>query len=146
MAQLDGVVALWSEAERLWGDDVGPRERRGVGRKVYRHFLEVAERLPCAYAAITVESGLDDPATLRSGRASLAFQDFYVKREGMTPSALSELIARASSVAYVEQLDDGLYVSMTDVLNPSHVGVPDAQRLTLSAELGRMVGMGLRGH
>ena len=117
----------------------GARERaRSSGRKVLDRFRQVTEALRPSYAAINCERALPCPYDLGRGYSVHWFVDFYISRDYLGEKGLSE-IRRMYEQAYLDEWHGGVYVSCSDLFNPSGVSVPIDIREALSTRVARMI-------
>lgn len=118
-----GVLVLRTEGEAFCGPAVHTERARELGLRVYRRFLDVADRIPTTYGAILVEYSLEEPHELRRDPRSLAFRNFFLSRERLGHEVVAEVIGLAGEDAYVEQTGTGVYISMDTDFNPAGRGI-----------------------
>jgi hypothetical protein len=136
-----GVLVLRTEGEAFCGPDIHTKKARELGLRVYRRFLEVANRIPTTYGAILVEYSLEEPHELRRDPRSLAFRNFFLSRERLGDGVVAEVIRLAGEDTYVEHTGTGVYISMDTDFNPAGRGNSpnevDGTRARIPAVVGR---------
>lgn len=117
-------IAIWSSGPLFSGplDKRERRERRQLGAKMYRRFLDLIRKLEPSYAAFTVESPLECPTDLRRDPRSYAFNDFYVDANFLGASRTERVLALFPD-AYREPVAKGWYISCWGDFNPKHIQV-----------------------
>jgi len=95
---------------------------RDKGRKCYATFLHHCHLLSPDYAAILNEDSLRSVHDLKPEESLDQFRDFFVNsmRYG---TALTEKICTLYSDAYIEPLNNGVYISTCDFLNPTRTSI-----------------------
>lgn len=127
----------------------GPRGRRlpfGAGLAMYQNFLRWIPIVQPLYGAILVEYSLEEPVELLTGRASLAFRNWYLKHPEPPVGRIArihELIRDAGG--YSERIDAGTYFSLWPPFNPSRMGVVGSTSQWISAEIGRLLAEEFKG-
>jgi hypothetical protein len=89
-----------------------------LGHMVSDAFLRIAGAANCMYGAILVEYELETPSELRRDSRSLAFHDFFLSRKNLPPDVFAGAMAGVTARAYMRQISDGMYVSMSREFNP----------------------------
>ena len=143
-AQMDRhPLAIWTEGWMFSGPPHFLRrhakQAKKVGGQIYQRFKTLVETLQPSYGAITIEEALECPADLRHDPRSYAFQDFFVKRTFLgAPNCehLRDLFADA----YIEPVDDGLYISSHGDFNPKDKSLDTNRALEQSVEVAKMIG------
>lgn len=133
-------VAIWTEGQWLCTPSRQQNRRRvrDMGRRVYGRFRTLVSALRPSYAAITVEYALECPTDLRRDPRSLAFGDFFVSRDYLSPAKL-QTMREMFSGACTEMWDAGLYVSTMAELNPEGKQLQNG-RADLSVRVAKMIG------
>ena len=108
--------AMFSEPEIL-RQTYGKENIRQAGLKVYQRFKSLVQQLNPSYASITVEYGLECPTDLQIDCRSLAFSDFFASQDFFGQSNLN-ILSNLFEDAYQEKLDNGIYISCNDDVNP----------------------------
>lgn len=80
------------------------------GRKVYRRFKAIVDKVRPAYAAITFEYHMECPTDLKRQLHSIAFAEFYLDADYIGQENLQE-VKKAYQPAYLETIANGLYIS-----------------------------------
>jgi hypothetical protein len=139
------VILLRTEAEEFCGPS---RTRQGrlfeLGTKAYRAFKTIASGIDAAYGGICIEWPLEDLATLKRDPRSLAFQNFFISRAALGERAIEEIVARVGQGAHVEQVERGIYVSMTAEFNPEHRAVTPIEAQYRSVRVAELLVKHLR--
>lgn len=110
-----------------------------AGAAVYQRFKEFVLELQPSYAAITVEYSLECPFDLKYDPRTYAFKDFYVSAAYLRSEHM-DVLREVFRKAYLEELEQGLYVSTTRYFNPDYVSVDTSQVLANSSRIGGLLG------
>lgn len=142
-AQVDQhPLAIWTDGDLTSGPpSYRPKHNKRameVGGQIYRRFQALIESLQPAYAAITVEYGLECPADLKLNPKSLAFEDFFVSRSYLGASSINR-IQDLFSDAYIETVGDGIYVSCFEMFNPEGKSCDSKYATTQSFKVAEII-------
>ena len=88
-----------------------------LGKKVFKRFTEIVERISPSYATISVEIDICCPADLEIHPDWISFTDFYVSESFVGPTAL-DAITRIYGDTPAVSMGDGLYFSTTGFFSP----------------------------
>jgi hypothetical protein len=139
-----GTVLVRTEGEDFCGPFRSNVFRlEALGRAIYTAFVGIAESINCLYGAILVEYALEDPEELRRDPRSYAFRDFYLSRSRLPLALVPRLLAFVPPGAYVRELDQGVYVSMSWEFNPEHRSVESEPALHTSTSIAYAIGQAL---
>lgn len=111
-------VVLWQEGRAFTGLSTHHAERRR-GLQAYELFRRLVVRVRPAYAAITVEIGMECPTDLRADPRTRSFGDCFLSGAAIGDTALTRVRALASELGgYAEPVADGYYFSTHSPFNP----------------------------
>ena len=102
-----------------------------LGKKVFKRFTEIVERVLPAYAAITIEEDLFCPVDLELDPNPILFKEFYVSESFVGPTAL-DAITRIYGDTPALAMGDGLYFSTTGFFSPRRCTSRDADESNYS--------------
>ena len=134
-------LAIWTEGW-LFSGPIRIDEAvaaKAVGMRLYERFRTLIGMLRPAYAAITHESPLECPADLRRDPRTLSFYDFYVSRTYLGRGN-TERVKELFIDAYIEELDEGIYVSTWPEFNPAGIEVDVRLLEPRAKEVATMIG------
>jgi hypothetical protein len=134
------LIADGSLFESLPPTPSGDAEAQRMGMLIYKRFLEMVKGVKPAYASITSEISLESPTDLRAKQHSYAFGDCYVQNRFIGHERVSALLAMCRN-AYVEELEDGYYVSTNRFFNPAGVQWESNQPYWLTGEIAKLIAM-----
>jgi hypothetical protein len=132
-------VALWLDGSVLsHAPGKVPAKARRLGRQALEGFRQLIEYLRPAYAAITVDYGMECPCALRRDPRTLAFCDFYLSDAFLGRTALDD-VRRGAPGAYHEDLGHGQLSCSSEYVAPEGVDVSMCDRDELSVATGRLI-------
>jgi hypothetical protein len=133
-------IAIWSS-----GDVFSGIEKRGLeatarreGRKAYKRFVELVQRLDPDYGSITVEWSLETPTQLAHTPVTRSFANCYLNH------AIVEGISIPPTM-YVEELSNGVYVSSDPAFHPTGKSVTYQEYKEFSTKIAANIASLFRG-
>jgi len=92
-------------------------EARGKCQAAVRLFKRLCQQCKVLYGSVTVDYELESPEQLVNDPRSYAFSDFFI--DGSYFWDVVNKVKEGGFNAYVEEMEGGLYVSMTKYFNPA---------------------------
>lgn len=105
------------EPFHLFGGSKKESQRAGI--KVYRKFRDISKYVLPLYACIEVEWRVETPFELKKDKGSVSFCDFYLDKKYYNDE-LKTLLNCPKTELYIEEVENGVYLSSTGFLNPKN--------------------------
>jgi hypothetical protein len=116
---------------------------RRAGKLAYKRLVEIVKLTQPAIAAITIEEELRCPTDLKlnlQNRAYYAFSNFYISQQFVGESKFNQ-ISTLFQGAYHEEINDGVYISTYDMVNPKRKKFKsDEPLIKLNEKVGKIIG------